>query len=83
MEFDQEKMERKCLYSAILLGVLIYPGFLWADIKSGNFDQIIFRQLKETVSVISINPQCKDGNARRNPLNLNLIKKMWKIPSFF
>ena len=67
MEFDQEKMERKCLYSAILLGVLIYPGFLWADITRGNFDQIIFHQLKGTVSVISINPKCKDGNARRNP----------------
>ena len=82
MEFDQEKMERKCLYSAILLGVLIYPGFLWADIKSGNFDQIIFCQLKETVSVISINPQCKDGNARRNPLNLNLIKKCGRYHRF-
>ena len=64
MEFDQEKMERKCLYSAILLGVLIYPGFLWADIKSGNFDQIIFRQLKGTVSVISSDPPCKDCNGR-------------------
>ena len=67
MEFDQEKMERKCLYSAILLGVLIYPGFLCADITRGNFDQISFHQLKGTVSAISINPQCKDGNARPNP----------------
>ena len=36
MEFDQEKMERNCLISTILLGVLIYPGFLWVDIQRGN-----------------------------------------------
>ena len=83
MEFDQEKMEKNCLYSAILLGVIIYPGFLWTDIKRGNFDQIIFLQLKGTVSEISIDPQCKDGNARRNPWNLILIKKMWKIQSVY
>ena len=46
MEFDQEKMEKNCLYSAILLGVIIYPGFLWTDIKRGNFDQIISFNLK-------------------------------------
>ena len=59
MEFDQEKMERKCLYSAILLGVLIYPGFLCADITRGNFDQISFHQLKGTVSAIQFTLNAK------------------------
>ncbi|XP_023343991.1 uncharacterized protein LOC111713375 [Eurytemora carolleeae] len=36
MEFDQMKMEQRFVGLASLLGVLVYPGFLWVDIKRGT-----------------------------------------------
>ena len=36
MEFDQKKMSKNCQLGCLLLGGLIYAGFLWEDLTLGN-----------------------------------------------
>ena len=35
MAFDQEKMGKRCWVCAVVLALLIYPGFLCLDLSQG------------------------------------------------